>query len=78
MRHGHSEANEQGIIVSRPEIGTRRYGLTEKGRAQVEASARAFDKNDVLQLLQTVFEQGSPSTHRQVRPIGVAEIRRFG
>lgn len=38
MRHGHSLANQRGIIVSYPENGCAGYGLSEQGRAQVEAS----------------------------------------
>jgi glucosyl-3-phosphoglycerate phosphatase len=40
LRHGHSEANEAGIVVSNPEVGTSRYGLTDLGRDQVVASLR--------------------------------------
>ncbi|MDC7223270.1 MAG: histidine phosphatase family protein [Spirochaetales bacterium] len=35
LRHGRSEANEAGKIVSSPEEGTRLWGLTETGRKQV-------------------------------------------
>jgi broad specificity phosphatase PhoE len=35
MRHGHSEANAQHLIVSSLELGTVAYGLTEQGREQV-------------------------------------------
>jgi broad specificity phosphatase PhoE len=38
MRHGQSLANVQSIIVSDPEVGTREYGLSATGIAQVEAS----------------------------------------
>ena len=40
MRHGHSQANQQGIIVSHPDNGRNNYGLSELGRGQVEASLR--------------------------------------
>ena len=39
MRHGHSRANELGIIVSDPRHGIDDYGLSERGRAQVDARA---------------------------------------
>ena len=42
MRHGHSEANGQGIIVSTPEIGCSRYGLTGRGREQVAATLEGW------------------------------------
>lgn len=38
MRHGHSLANAQGIIVSHPANGCAGYGLSESGRSQVEQS----------------------------------------
>lgn len=45
MRHGHSLANQQGIIVSHAHNGCAGYGLSAQGRAQVEASLR---RNDLL------------------------------
>ncbi|PPC77317.1 histidine phosphatase family protein [Pokkaliibacter plantistimulans] len=42
MRHGHSEANGQGIIVSTPEIGCSRYGLTGRGREQVATTLEGW------------------------------------
>jgi probable phosphoglycerate mutase len=39
MRHGQSEANVAGIIVSDPRIGCKQYGLTEHGQQQVIESA---------------------------------------
>lgn len=39
MRHGQSEANVAGIIVSDPQIGCNQYGLTALGQQQVIKSA---------------------------------------
>jgi glucosyl-3-phosphoglycerate phosphatase len=39
QRHGKSEANLLGIILSDPTEGVPKYGLTDEGRAQVRASA---------------------------------------
>lgn len=44
MRHGESEANVAGIIVSNPEQGCRAFGLTEKGRQQVLCSIKGLAK----------------------------------
>lgn len=41
MRHGQSLANTAGLIVSRPENGVNNYGLSDKGRQQVEAGINA-------------------------------------
>ncbi|HMY44738.1 MAG TPA: histidine phosphatase family protein, partial [Leptospiraceae bacterium] len=43
MRHGQSQANVEGIIVSDPAIGVARYGLTEAGKKQALESARSSD-----------------------------------
>jgi probable phosphoglycerate mutase len=40
MRHGHSLANEAGIVVSDPKNGVPGYGLSEKGKRQVEESIK--------------------------------------
>ena len=45
MRHGQSQANVEGILVSNPEEGVRSYGLTPQGRKQVENAIR---KNQIL------------------------------
>lgn len=47
MRHGHSIANQQGIIVSHPDNGRDRFGLSELGRAQVKESLQNFGLLDV-------------------------------
>jgi probable phosphoglycerate mutase len=46
MRHGHSLANQQGIIVSHPENGRDNYGLSELGRKQVRANLRQNNQLD--------------------------------
>ncbi|CAK0872563.1 unnamed protein product, partial [Prorocentrum cordatum] len=42
LRHGESEANVAGIIISDPAVGTAKYGLTPAGREAVALSAGAF------------------------------------
>ena len=42
MRHGESEANVAGLIVSDPAIGCERYGLTKFGRQQVATSVTDY------------------------------------
>ena len=46
MRHGHSLANQQGVIVSHPENGRDNYGLSELGRRQVRASLQQNNQLD--------------------------------
>ncbi|MBN1500132.1 MAG: histidine phosphatase family protein [Spirochaetes bacterium] len=38
FRHGESEANTEGIIISNPETGIYEYGLSSNGRKQVQNS----------------------------------------
>lgn len=42
MRHGHSLANQQAIIVSQPENGLEGFGLSDRGRVQVTESLQRF------------------------------------
>ena len=44
LRHGQSEANAEGLIVSDPVNGVPRYGLTDKGRREAEAAAREVEE----------------------------------
>jgi broad specificity phosphatase PhoE len=48
MRHGKSRANEEGVILSHPEIGTTDYGLVEEGIQQAKSSALEAKSNKVL------------------------------
>ena len=38
LRHGRSQANDAGLIVSRPEVAVDHYGLTRDGRQEVRNS----------------------------------------
>ncbi|SCY43784.1 histidine phosphatase family protein [Desulfoluna spongiiphila] len=45
LRHGHSTANEKGLIVSSPEHGIGNWGLSETGKEEVTRSmTRAADE----------------------------------
>ena len=51
MRHGHSQANQRGIIVSRPENGCSGFGLSERGRRQVAegiAAVSGLDRSTLI------------------------------
>jgi broad specificity phosphatase PhoE len=51
MRHGHSVANQRGIIVSHPENGCADYGLSEQGVIQVRTSLqrdRQLDNSTII------------------------------
>ena len=46
MRHGHSQANQQRIIVSDPANGLLQYGLSERGCNQVAESVQGENRLD--------------------------------
>lgn len=48
LRHGRSQANEEGLIVSRLEHATEAYGLTSLGREQVSRSVADARARDLL------------------------------
>ncbi|MCC6643276.1 histidine phosphatase family protein [Candidatus Peregrinibacteria bacterium] len=56
LRHGQSKANvaqspnsnTPGIIISNPEVGTKKYGLSEEGKRQVAASITAAKEQRIL------------------------------
>ncbi len=41
VRHSYNQANEMGIVVSKLEIGIPHYGLTKKGKKQVQTAAQS-------------------------------------
>lgn len=51
MRHGHSLANQQGIIVSHPENGCRGFGLSPRGKRQVRDSLRQHKLLDAATII---------------------------
>ena len=55
MRHGQSEANVAGLIVSDPAIGCERFGLTEQGRQQVVASATEYTGEPLSRIICSDF-----------------------
>ncbi len=62
MRHGHSLANEQGIIVSHPDNGCHGYGLSELGQGQVELSLqRAPGLDDETVIVSSDFRRALES-----------------
>ena len=51
MRHGHSIANQQAVIVSHPENGCGGYGLSDMGVSQVQTSLQQdchLDSNTII------------------------------
>lgn len=55
MRHGESDANASGVIVSDPKIGCERFGLTERGSKEVVASAKGFTGASITRIVCSDF-----------------------
>jgi broad specificity phosphatase PhoE len=57
MRHGESEANSHGLIISSPEKGCNDYGLTTRGRSQVLQSAGNSSLDDSTIIISSDFKR---------------------
>ena len=55
MRHGESDANVSGVIVSDPKIGCERFGLTDRGSKQIIASVKGFTGEAITQIVCSDF-----------------------
>lgn len=55
MRHGQSLANTARLIVSHPENGVNNYGLSDKGRLQVESGVNASALPAATRILSSDF-----------------------
>ncbi len=76
MRHGESEANAARLIVSDPSVGVERYGLTEKGRADVlESAARFRSRYGIDIIYSSDFLRAMETARIAADVLGVAEVR---
>jgi broad specificity phosphatase PhoE len=71
MRHGHSLANQQGIVVSHPENGCAGYGLSELGVEQVQSSLQQQHRLDAGTIIVS-------SDFRRARESAVIAQQRLG
>ncbi|OMH32058.1 histidine phosphatase family protein [Motiliproteus sp. MSK22-1] len=55
MRHGQSEANVAGKIVSDPAIGCQHFGLTEQGRQQVVNAIKNYNADPISIIISSDF-----------------------
>ncbi len=76
FRHGESQANVEGIIVSDPAVGVNGYGLTEHGRMQVHQSvseAGVFDADTLI--VASDFKRTAETAKIICDVLGVAAVR---
>ena len=72
MRHGHSLANQQGLIVSDPANGCRGYGLSGQGQTQLESSFRQIDSLDAsTRIISSDFRRAIESAEIAARLLGL-------
>ena len=79
LRHGKSEANEDGIVVSLPENGILRCGLVDEGRRQVrESVARALDEktlDDHTLIFSSPFRRAVETAEIAAKMLGTIPVR---
>ncbi len=86
MRHGQSQANVAGLIISDPATGTQRYGLTEKGRNQVRATLGQYSGPGPSAVYSSDFLRARETADLAAEGFGIATVtlrselreRRFG
>jgi probable phosphoglycerate mutase len=78
LRHGWSDANAKGIIVSDPIRGIYDYGLLRQGESEVECStvnlkeAHSLDESTII--ISSDFRRTRESAKIAARVLGVAEL----
>ena len=71
MRHGHSQANQQRIIVSDPANGIEDYGLSDLGRRQVDRSlARNAELDESTLIFSSDFRRALESARIAQQRLG--------
>ncbi len=63
LRHGESMANVEGLIVSTPENGVPKYGLSDEGRAQVTQSVTRAKENNELDVNTRIISSDFKRAH---------------
>ena len=75
FRHGESQANVEGIIVSDPSIGTVRYGLSDSGRLQVAENAERLDVTSDAVVISSDFLRTRQTAEIICAALGCAAVR---
>lgn len=91
MRHGHSQANQRGVIVSSPERGVENFGLSDVGEQQLAQLASEWQwpaptrvvHSDFLRTTQTAAHVAAmfrllPSVDRRLRERYFGELEGQG
>lgn len=73
MRHGQSEANVAGLIISDPAVGCDRYGLTCDGRQQVSAAVSGFSDAPPTLIVCSDFLRARQTAELAAKGFGLAD-----
>ena len=75
MRHGHSKANAQGVVISHPRNGLHEdYALSELGREQVLAAAKCSHLTDKILIYCSDFSRAIETAYILQSILGTPEI----
>lgn len=72
MRHGHSQANAMGLVVSSPEHGLSDYGLSARGEEQLNRRLAEWHLAAPQQILHSDFLRTTETAQRVAEHFGVA------
>ncbi|MDP2571829.1 histidine phosphatase family protein [Vibrio penaeicida] len=75
MRHGESEANVAGIVVSDPAIGCVQYGLTQTGKQQAITSANAYSGEPITLVVHSDFKRTVETAETVKSTLGIASSK---
>lgn len=71
MRHGHSLANQQGLIISSPERGLAEFGLSPSGHAQLDTLLAEWRWATPSRILHSDFRRTTETAQRVARHFGL-------
>lgn len=71
MRHGHSLANQQGVIISSPAQGLAGYGLSHQGRQQLESLLATWQWATPDRILHSDFRRTRETAERIAHHFGL-------
>ncbi|WP_447554525.1 histidine phosphatase family protein [Vreelandella sp. EE22] len=75
MRHGHSQANEQGLIISAPEHGVGAFGLSKIGERQLAEAVAHWSWSVPSRIIHSDFLRTTQTASRVADALNVAMVK---
>ncbi|MDZ7853077.1 MAG: histidine phosphatase family protein [Halomonas sp.] len=72
MRHGHSQANQQGLIISSPQRGLAGFGLSAIGREQIDGLLADWCWATPSRILHSDFRRTTETAERVAQHFGLS------